>query len=72
MATRKTAVPKATLSDEQDWRAREDMHALARAKEIESDPKRHAAAKRHAANEAQKFQKVAGGGAKPAQKRGMR
>lgn len=72
MATRKAAVPKVTLSDEQDWRAREDMHTLARAKEIEGDGKRHAAAKRHAANEAQKYAKVATGGAKPAQKRGMR
>lgn len=72
MATRKPAVPKVTLNDEQDWRAREDMHTLARAKEIESDSKRHAAAKRHAANEAQKYAKVASTGAKPAQKRGMR
>lgn len=72
MATRKASVPKVTLNDEQDWRAREDMHALARAKEIESDPNRHAAAKRHASAEAQKFQKVASSGAKPTQKRGMR
>ena len=72
MATRKTAVPKVTISDEQDWRAREDMHTLARAKEIESDSKRHAAAKRHASAEAQKYQKVASSGPKPDQKRGMR
>jgi hypothetical protein len=72
MATRKAPVPKATLNEEQDWRAREDMHTLARAKEIESDSRRHAAAKRHAANEAQKYAKVASSGPKAAPKRGMR
>lgn len=72
MATRKAAVPKVTLNDEQDWRAREDMHTLARAEEVRADPKRHAAAKRHASAEAQKFQKVATTGPKSTQKRGMR
>lgn len=73
MATKKAAaVPMPTMQSEQDWRAREDMHTLARAKEIESDPKRHSAAKRHASAEAQKYAKVASGGPKPAAKRGAR
>ena len=70
MATKKVAVAIPTMSDENDWRAREDMHTLARAEEIRSDSKRHAAAKRHAGAEAQKYQKVASSGAKPAAKRG--
>ncbi|WP_109477691.1 hypothetical protein [Paraburkholderia sp. C35] len=73
MATKKAAaVLMPTMKAEEDWRAREDMHTLARAKEIESDSKRHAAAKRHASAEAQKYAKVASGGAKPAVKRGSR
>lgn len=70
MATRKTAVPKVTMSEQDDWRARDDMHTLARAEEVRSDPQRHAAAKKHAANEAQKFQKVASPAPKSTQKRG--
>lgn len=73
MATKKAAATSMpTLQSEQDWRAREDMHTLARAREIESDSKRHAAAKRHASAEAQKYAKVASGSAKPAVKRGTR
>lgn len=70
MATRKAAAPIATMQGEEDWRAREDMHSLRRAAEIQSDPKRHAAAKRHAAKEADSYAKVAQ--SKPAAKAPMK
>lgn len=73
MATRKSAAMP-TMNDEQDWRAREDMHSLKRAAEIQSDPKRHAAAKAHAAREADSYAKVAQSkpAAKAPAKRGAR
>lgn len=54
---KKTPAPKLS---ESNWQAREDMHTLARAHEVKSDPKRHAAAKEHARGEADKMRKVAG------------
>jgi hypothetical protein len=70
MATRKTAVSMPTMQAQDDYQARDDMHTLKRAKEIESDGKRHAAAKKHAAREAAHYAQVAG--AKVPAKRGVR
>lgn len=74
MATKKAgaAATMPTMQAEVDWRAREDMHTLKRAAEIQADSKRHTAAKRHAAKEAAGYAKVATGGAKPIVKRGTR
>lgn len=45
--------------DDAKWRAREDMHTLSRAREIEADRRRMAAATREAAAEVKKLQSVA-------------
>jgi hypothetical protein len=45
---------------ETNFRAREDMHVLKQAHQIKADPKRHAAAKDHARDEAHNLKKVAG------------
>lgn len=44
--------------DDAKWRAREDMHTLSRAREIEADRRRMAAATREAAAEVKKLQSV--------------
>jgi len=44
--------------DEAKWRAIEDMHTLSRAKEIEADRTRMAAAKREAEKKIKEMQKI--------------
>lgn len=62
MATKKTPASTVigTHPDEAKWRAEDDMRALARAKEIEADPKRLAAAKKMAREKLAELQAVAG------------
>jgi len=56
MATRKPAI--SIMMDESKWRAEEDMRTLTRAKEIESDRSRMAAAKRVAEQKIKEMQSV--------------
>lgn len=58
MATKKS-VPGIVISgDEAKWRAEEDMRTLTRAKEIEADRSRMAAAKRVATQKIKEMQSV--------------
>lgn len=57
MATRK---PTLTAEDKM-YRARSDAETLARAHEIMSDKERHGAAQKHAAGEAKRYARAAGG-----------
>jgi hypothetical protein len=58
MAIKKTTSPAVVAYDDAKWRAREDMHTLSRAREIEADRRRMAAAQREAAAEMKKLQSV--------------
>jgi len=40
MAKRKNSVKDAAIVSDDEWRARDDMHTLARAEEIRNDPAR--------------------------------
>jgi len=62
MATKKATAAAAIGShpDEAKWRAEDDMRTLARAREIEADPKRLVAAKKMAREKLAELQAVAG------------
>jgi len=63
MATKKSSGAigaGASSTDEAKWRAEDDMRALARAKEIEADPKRLAAAKKMAREKLAELRAIAG------------
>ena len=60
MATNKTSTPVAVKSSDEDkWRAEDDMRTLARAEEVKRDPQRLAAAKRCAKERLTEMQAVA-------------
>lgn len=49
--------PSSIAADEAKWRARDDMHTLARAQEIRKDKKRFAAARKAAVEELDNLKK---------------
>lgn len=71
MTAKKSATNSPMAFDDAKWRAEEDMRTLARAKEIEADRARLAAAKRIAEQKIKEMQKVVNKpAAKPVKARG--
>lgn len=61
MATKKTPAKisaPSIVGDDMSWRARDDMHTLKRAREVEADRKRFMAAQREAVKEMKILQTV--------------
>lgn len=61
MATKKTPAKisaHSIVGDDMSWRARDDMHTLKRAREVEADRKRFMAAQREAVKEMKILQTV--------------
>jgi len=58
MTTKKISIAMPSAMDEKRWQAEDDMRILARAKEIEGDRARMAAAKRIAEQKIKEMQKV--------------
>lgn len=58
MTTKKMTIGMPSMADEKRWQAEDDMRTLTRAKEIEADRARMAAAKRIAEQKIKEMQKV--------------